>query len=132
MAYAPRSLPIALIIDPDAAHQQLLAHCLFPGFHVIGAARLTEATVQLQQHRPSVVLLDPDLPDGDGLRWVTQVRANPATRDLVIACITHRSSVRDKIAGFQAGADDYVVNPIDPDTFLYRITLLARIGRRWY
>ena len=94
------------------------------------ANNLSEATIYVRQVHPAVVVLDPDLPDGDGIEWLRRLRADPATKSLVVACVTHRSSIREKVTGFLAGADDYVIYPIDLETFAYRLALLARIGRR--
>jgi DNA-binding response OmpR family regulator len=46
---------------------------------------------------------------------------------LIIACVTHRSSIRDKVAGFHAGADDYVVKPVNVETFMWRVVLLTKM-----
>jgi DNA-binding response OmpR family regulator len=92
-------------------------------------AGLKEAKAQMAQQRPDILLLEPDLSGGDGLEWVRQLRDDPATRSMVIVCITHRSTVRDKVAGFRAGVDDYIVQPVDLETFPYRLILLIRIAR---
>jgi DNA-binding response OmpR family regulator len=122
--------PTALVVDANAVEYEKIARCLEPIYRILKAVALAEAMQHLQQAHPAVVVLDPDLPDGDGIEWLRYLRANPATQSLVVACVTHRASVREKVTGFIAGADDYVIYPIDPDTFAYRVALLARIGRR--
>jgi DNA-binding response OmpR family regulator len=124
------TLPTALVVDANVAEYEKIARCLEPFYRILKASALAEAMQHLQQAHPAVVVLDPDLPDGDGIEWLRYLRANPATQSLVVACVTHRSSVREKVTGFIAGADDYVIYPIDPETFAYRVALLARIGRR--
>jgi two-component system OmpR family response regulator len=119
----------ALVVAANFPDYERIARCLEPFYRMLKASSLKEATLQLREMRPAVVVLDPDLPDGDGMEWLRYLRSNPATRDLVVACVTHRSTVRDKVSGFIAGADDYVIYPIDIETFGYRVTLLARIGR---
>jgi len=123
------TLPMALVVAANSAEYEQIAHSLQPFYRMLKATSLGEATMHLQHLQPAVVVLDPDLPDGDGMEWLRYLRSNPATWDLVIACVTHRSTVRDKVTGFIAGADDYVIYPIDLETFGYRVTLLARIGR---
>lgn len=125
-----KTAPTALVVDANLAEREEIARCLHPYYHVLKATSVGEAMTQLRQRLPAVVVLDPDLPDGDGIEWLRYLRSNPATQTLVVACVTHRSSVREKVIGFLAGADDYVIHPIDVDTFAYRIALLARIGRR--
>ena len=121
---------IALVVAANAAEYEQIAQCLQPFYRTLTATSLGEATTHLQRLQPALVVLDPDLPDGDGIEWLRYLRSNPATQDLVVACVTHRSSVRDKVNGFIAGADDYVIYPINLETFGYRVTLLARFGRK--
>ena len=122
-------IPTALVVAAKSAEYEQIAHCLQPFYRSVKAISIDEATRQLQQMQPAVVVLDPDLPDGDGMEWVRYLRSIPATRDLIISCVTHRSTVRDKVSGFIAGADDYVIYPLNRETFGYRLTLLTRIGR---
>jgi DNA-binding response OmpR family regulator len=118
-----------LIVTPDAGEQRRLVKCLGTRNRVIWVARLEEAKEQMAQQQPDILLLEPDLPGEDGLDWVRQLRQNPATRTMIIVCVTHRSAVRDKVAGFRAGVDDYIVQPVDLETFPYRLVLLTRIAR---
>ena len=120
----------ALVVDANTAERERITQCLQPFYRVLMANNLSEATIYVRQVHPAVVVLDPDLPDGDGIEWLRRLRADPATKSLVVACVTHRSSIREKVTGFLAGADDYVIYPIDLETFAYRLALLARIGRR--
>lgn len=125
-----KTAPTALVVDANPAEREEIAQCLQPFYQILQANSVGEAMTHLRQIRPAVVVLDPDLPDGDGIEWLRYLRTNPATQTLVVACVTHRATVREKVMGFLAGADDYVIHPIDVDTFAYRIALLARIGRR--
>ena len=121
--------PTALVVAANAAEYEQIMYCLQPFYLTVKATSINEATRQLQQMRPAVVVLDPDLPDGDGMEWLRYLRSNSATLDLIISCVTHRSTVRDKVTGFIAGADDYVIYPLNRETFGYRLTLLTRMGR---
>jgi DNA-binding response OmpR family regulator len=124
MSHAPE---LVLIVDPDHDHQWYLARALMPRFHPVGAGSLTEANARLMEERPAIILLELDEPDGDGIMWIRQLRATPRWQSLTIACVTRRASFRDKVAGFHAGADDYIVKPVDISTFLTRIALLQQI-----
>lgn len=120
---------MVLVVGANSAEQDEISRCLQPYYRVLRSTNITEASAQLSKTLPAVMVLDPDLPDGDGIEWLRRLRANPATQSMVVACVTRRSTVREKVIGFLAGADDYVIHPIDADTFAYRISLLARIGR---
>ncbi len=125
-----KTMPTALVVGANFIECEQIARCLQPFYRILTAGSAGEAMAHVRQIRPAVVVLDPDLPDGDGIEWLRRLRADPATKSLVVACVTHRSTVREKVMGFLAGADDYVIHPIDPETFAYRVALLARIGRR--
>ena len=116
-----------LVADPDPAQRQEYIDCLRPRYRVITAQTLAEASDLISRYRPSILLLEVDMPDGDGRTLVRQLRANMSLRHMVICFVTRRSAVRDKVAGFQAGADDYVIKPINAKTFLYRVILMTRV-----
>jgi DNA-binding response OmpR family regulator len=123
---APGSVTV-LVADPDLAQQQRVIACLRPRFRVITAKTLAETSQMIMQNRPGVLLIEVDMPDGDGKTYIKQLREQPALRQMKICCVTHHSSVRDKVAGFQSGADDYVVKPINEKMFLWRVVLLTRL-----
>jgi DNA-binding response OmpR family regulator len=120
-------LPIVLLLDPDAAHRALLRQILLPRFTVREAGTIADAITILMEQHPSLLLLEQDLPDGDSLAFIRRLQSEPAGGYPVVAFVTNRRSVRDKVAGFQAGADDYIVKPVDIHTFLYRVVLLLRL-----
>jgi DNA-binding response OmpR family regulator len=120
---------VILVVDPDQDHVRRVASCLGARFQVLTISTMEHALPLIRAVRPVVVLLELDLPDGDGLRFLRAVHQDPATSSAIVACLTHRASVRDKVAAFQAGADDYLVKPIDPATFLRHVVLLTRLHR---
>ncbi len=128
MSTHQRSISV-LVVDPDPQQRAMLAQILSPRCSVLQAETLAQATGYLAAQQPEVIIVERDLPDGDGLTFVQQVRNTSHLRDVSIACVTNRATVRDKIAGFRAGADDYVIKPIDPAVFLQRIILLTRVRR---
>jgi DNA-binding response OmpR family regulator len=115
-----------LIIDPDGGQRASLRNLLASRFPSSEAASLEEAAVQIVRQTPAIILIETDLP-GDALAFIRHLRQEPSTRGILIACVTHQTSIRDKVAAFQAGADDYVVKPVPAATFPYRLILLTRI-----
>jgi two-component system phosphate regulon response regulator PhoB len=116
-----------LIVEPDPIQRQLLFDCLRERYNPIGVATLAQAYEAIVIHQPNIILLELNQPDGDGMELIRQIRKDPFSRHMVVACVTRRSGTRDKVTAFQAGADDYVVKPINPESFPYRIVLLTRI-----
>ena len=83
-----------------------------------------QADSALRGHHYDLVLLDLGLPQLDGLQVLRQLRARRDATPVLVA--TARDAVRDRIAGLDAGADDYVVKPYDMDELLARIRALTR------
>jgi DNA-binding response OmpR family regulator len=116
-----------LIVDPDVAvHEQL--EQMLQGLFVLRHARMAaEALDAIGRQRPNLIISEVDLPDGTGLALCEWVRATAATSRIPFLLLTTRSEIDDKVSGFLAGADDYVVKPIDPRFFSARIRLLFRL-----
>lgn len=79
----------------------------------------------LQRRRPGLILVDRNMPDGDGddlCRWIRRLWGN----QLPILYITVRGETADIVQGFQDGADDYVVKPFEPEVLYSRILALLR------
>ncbi len=118
-----------VVVDPDPFYQRQIALALRQSFRCLPAASLREAQHLIRQERPGLVTLELDLPDGDGIELIESLQADPVLRQVLIACITRRRSVPDKIRAFRAGADDYLVKPFGPSTNLYgQMLLLRRAG----
>ena len=119
--------PLVLVVDPDQAQHQAVKQLLTQHYRVIGAQSLAEADSLLSFYLPAIVLVELNEPDGDGINWIRHLRQDVTLHNLGVGCVTARSGVRDKVNGFQAGADIYIVKPLLPETFLARIIVLQRI-----
>jgi DNA-binding response OmpR family regulator len=116
-----------LVVDANTAARTHVQLALGEGFHVHFVASAKEAISALEQHLPDLVVSEVDLPTDSGLALCEYVRSLPDGMHLPIMLLTDRASIQDKVAGFQAGADDYVVKPLDPRIFFARVRLLCRI-----
>jgi len=123
----PATALTVLVSDPDPMQQQRLVECLRPRYRIITAKNLAETVEMIALYHPQIVLMEIDQPDGDGIRLIKQIRDERSARSMIIACVTQRSGIKDKVAGFQAGADDYIVKPVNTQTFLWRVVLLSRL-----
>jgi DNA-binding response OmpR family regulator len=124
---SPKPLPSVLFVDPALVLREQVGAMLQGLFEVRYAATAAEALAALERHLPDLLVLEVDLPDVNGLELCEQLRANPATRGLPILILTARGSIQEKVAGFQAGADDYLVKPPSQRFFSSRLRLLLRI-----
>lgn len=116
-----------LVADPDLQQQQFIAEILRSRYRVIAARTIADTIQMLVTYRPTILLLEVNQPDGDGVELIRRLRQDNAMKSMVIACVTNRSTVKDKVVGFQAGADDYIIKPVNRDTFMWRLVLLMRL-----
>jgi|FaiFalDrversion2_1042247.scaffolds.fasta_scaffold00503_3 two-component system response regulator MprA len=121
--------PRVLVVDDDERLLLALARGLrLRGFQVALAGDASQALPYLDSGWPQVVVLDVMLPGTDGLTLCQQVRASS---DVPILMLTARDSVPDRVAGLEAGADDYLVKPFSLDELVARLrALLRRTGQR--
>ena len=122
-------LPTVVVADPDPASQQQIVGLLKSSFRCIVTGTLTETYQTIRRERPPLLILELNQPDGDGLKLIQVLQADPALRQVLIACVTTRSTIKDKIAAFRVGADDYLVKPLAPSMNFYgRMLLLRQAG----
>jgi DNA-binding response OmpR family regulator len=123
-----------LLVEDEARLGTLLQATLTDaGFAVDRVNSLADARDALRPAIHDVVLLDRGLPDGDGLTLVAELRASRSETPVLI--MTARDAVIDRVAGLDAGADDYLVKPFASEEMLARLRALLRrpggaLGRR--
>ena len=82
-----------------------------------------------KQQQPSLIILDVQMPDMDGITTCEKIREIPSLKETVVTFLTARSEDYSQIAGFEAGADDYITKPIRPKVLVSRVkALLKRRG----
>jgi DNA-binding response OmpR family regulator len=118
-----------LLVDSDANSRKRIQQALDNGFVVHGAASLSDTRLYLESHCPDMLICEIVLGQENGLDLCRSIRQTPALRHLPIMLLTSLTTLQDKIAGFDAGADDFVVKPFDTRHLVARIHLLARIKR---
>jgi len=103
-----------LIVDDNATNLKLVAYLVRAhGYHVETALDAEAALASIKAHRPDLILMDIQLPGIDGLELTRRLKANPATRDIVIIALTAYAMKGDQDKALAAGCDDYVTKPID-------------------
>ncbi len=117
---------LLLVEDDEAARHHLMTYLDRRGYHVDEADTAAEALRLWDAHRADLILLDLGLPDRDGLDVIRRVRRESPVPIIVLSA---RGEDVDKIAGLEAGADDYLVKPFSTDELNARIrAVLRRIG----
>ncbi len=111
-----------LIIDDDINALKLLGYTLRKaGFEILVAQNGFEGIEKAQAHVPDLIVSDLMMPRMDGYEVTRRIRANPQTQHIPIIILTAKSQVNDKVAGFEAGANDYVTKPVMPAELIARI-----------
>jgi DNA-binding response OmpR family regulator len=121
-----RSLHI-LLVDSDPGASDRLQRALGSGISLSSALSVVEARHYLNEYTPDMVICEVLLGQESGLDLCRFIRSTPSLRHLPLMLLTSLTTLQDKIAGFDAGADDYVVKPFDARHVMARIRLLARI-----
>lgn len=100
------------------------------GFNVLTASNGEEGLKIARKEKPQLILLDVMMPGMDGVETCDQIRKSPELEDVLIAFLTARGEDYSQVAGFDAGADDYITKPIKPKVLISRIkALLRRYGQ---
>jgi two-component system response regulator MprA len=117
-----------LVVEDDPQVRAMLARALgYEGFDVTTAATGAAAMAELRTADPELMLLDLLLPDDDGIEVCRRLRA--AGEHIPILMLTARDTVSDRIAGLEAGADDYLVKPFSTAELVARVRALLRRAR---
>jgi len=120
-------MPTVLVVEDEAAIAELVAINLrHAGFEVTLAENADQATVAVDAVLPDLVLLDWMLPGQSGVALARRWRADARTRELPIIMLTARADETDKVAGLDAGADDYLTKPFSTQELLARIRAVLR------
>jgi two-component system phosphate regulon response regulator OmpR len=115
-----------LVVEDDPRLRERLARYLSgEGFRVTAAGDATEARTQLRAINPDLMVLDVMMPGESGLDLTQSLRLEQRS-DLPILLLTARGAPEDRIAGFEAGADDYLGKPFEPRELVLRIRALLR------
>jgi two-component system response regulator MprA len=120
---------LVLVVDDDPAIRRALERALSAeGFGVALAEDGEQALERVAfEPEPDVILLDLGLPDMDGVKIVERLRADG--NEIPILVLTARQALTDRVAGLDAGADDYLAKPFELDELLARVRALTRRTR---
>ncbi len=116
-----------LVIDDDQAIAELVKVNLELLGHICTTANDGIKGLALaQQQRPDMVVLDVMMPDLDGYTVAQRLRQNPQTNGIPILMLTALGMTKDKVTGFDSGADDYLVKPFEIPELQVRVRALLR------
>jgi len=120
-----------LVVDDNEDMRLMVREVLISAGHEVdtapNGARALEA---IEQREPDLLILDLIMPGMSGIEVCRLVKRNPFQARIPVLMLTARGDVDHKVAGFEAGADDYLVKPFDPRELRARVVALLRLVRR--
>ena len=112
-------MPRVLVVDDDPQVLRLLrVNFELEGFDVASAANGEEALAEIASELPDVLVCDIMMPGIDGLEVVRRLRADPKTASLPVVMVSAKAQQADLAHGKDAGADEYVTKPFDPQDLI--------------
>jgi diguanylate cyclase (GGDEF)-like protein len=119
-----------LVVDDNQDNVEIIATRLrFRGYEIIEASDGKQALSIIKHKTPDLILLDVMLPDIDGYEISRRIKNDTALPFIPIILVTARDSTQDKVAGLDAGADDYLTKPINFPELEARVRSMLRIKR---
>lgn len=119
--------PTVLVVEDENSIQRVVRTYLeSAGYQVLSADNGVTALEMAESHRPDLVVLDLNLPGMDGMEVAARLRQKS---DVYILMLTARTEERDRVAGLQIGADDYLTKPFSPREMVARVEAILRRRR---
>lgn len=116
-----------LLVDDDPDILDFLSYNLKKeGFNIAMASNGEDAITMAKEFNPTLILLDVMMPKMDGIEACQELRNTNGIQDAIIVFLTSRSEDYSQVAGFEAGADDYINKPIRPRLLISKINALLR------
>ena len=116
-----------LLVDDDPDILEIVSYNLVQeGFEIFTASNGKEAILKAIKEVPDLIIMDVMMPEMDGMEACENIRRIPALNHVIITFLTARSEDYSQVAGFDAGADDYITKPIKPKLLVSKVKALLR------
>ena len=116
-----------LLVDDDPDIIEIVSYNLVQeGFEIFTASNGKEAILKAIKEVPDLIIMDVMMPEMDGMEACENIRRIPALNHVIITFLTARSEDYSQVAGFDAGADDYITKPIKPKLLVSKVKALLR------
>lgn len=116
-----------LLVDDEPDILEIIGYNLSSeGYQIFTAENGVNAIKQAKKHLPHLIILDVMMPEMDGIEACEKMRAIPELSETVITFLTARGEDYSQVAGFEAGADDYITKPVKPKVLVSKVKALLR------
>ncbi len=118
---------LILLVDDEPDILEIVEYNLAAeGYKVVTAENGEQAVKIAKKRKPHLIILDVMMPEMDGIEACEQIRKVPELSDTIITFLTARGEDYSQMAGFDAGADDYITKPIKPKVLVSKVKALLR------
>jgi two-component system alkaline phosphatase synthesis response regulator PhoP len=116
-----------LLVDDEQDILEIVGYNLTQeGYKIVTASNGREAIAVAKKERPQLIIMDVMMPEMDGMEACENIRKIPELSNIIITFLTARSEDYSQVAGFDAGADDYIAKPIKPKLLVSKVKALLR------
>lgn len=116
-----------LLVDDEPDILEIVGYNLSQeGYKIVKASNGKEAVLKAKKEIPQLIIMDVMMPEMDGIEACEKIRQFPELQDTIITFLTARSEDYSQMAGFDAGADDYISKPIKPRILVSKVKALLR------
>jgi two-component system alkaline phosphatase synthesis response regulator PhoP len=116
-----------LLVDDEQDILEIVGYNLAQeGYQIVTASNGKEAITKAKKELPHLIIMDVMMPEMDGMEACENIRKLPELSNVIIAFLTARSEDYSQVAGFDAGADDYITKPIKPKLLVSKVKALLR------
>ncbi len=116
-----------LLVDDEPDILEIVGYNLTQeGYQIVTASNGKEAIAVARKELPHLIIMDVMMPEMDGIEACENIRKFPELQNTIIAFLTARSEDYSQVAGFDAGADDYIAKPIKPKVLISKVKALLR------
>ncbi len=116
-----------LLVDDEPDILEIVGYNLSAeGYQVITGENGIEAVEKAKKHKPHLIILDVMMPEMDGIEACERIREQSDLSETIITFLTARGEDYSQVAGFDAGADDYIAKPIKPKVLVSKVKALLR------
>lgn len=116
-----------LLVDDEPDILEILGYNLSSeGYQIYTAENGVKALAEAKKHQPHLIILDVMMPEMDGIEACEKLRKIPELAETIITFLTARGEDYSQVAGFEAGADDYITKPIKPKILVSKVKALLR------
>jgi len=117
---------VILVADDDSFMRDVFAKTLSDSYAVTSAENGADALMLAEAERPDLVILDVEMPGMDGYELCRRLKQEEATASVPVIFVSARDRVEERLKGYEAGGEDYIIKPFDPQELKAKVAQLLR------